>query len=438
MNSIKKTIKKILPEKVILLYHRVITGLAAFYYRYPSDDMIVIGVTGTKGKTSTVNFIWSVLTAGGYKVGLISSANIRIGKEERLNDYHMTMLGRFQAQKIIKKMAVKNCDFCIIETTSEGLKQHRANGINYDIGIFTNLSPEHLPSHNHSFENYKKAKGKMFEILSKRKKMIDGRSIEKMILANLDDDHADYYLDFESDLKITFGLQNVEADYVAEKIREKDNGVEFEVNGKKFEIEILGKFNIYNALPAIIIADKFKISNESTFSGIKNLKKIPGRMEEIEMGQPFRVIVDYAHEQKSMKNALSTLKKIAGDGKTILLLGAEGGGRDKSKRSLMGKIAAEKADYVIVSNVDPYEDDPEKIIEEIAFAAEENGKQKGVDLFTIADRRAGIKKSLSLAKKGDVVLITGKGAEQSITVDGKTIPWDDRKVVAEELNKMQF
>lgn len=431
---IKKIIKKILPERALSFYHYIVTGSATLFYGLPSKKMIVIGVTGTKGKTSTSNFIWSALTAGGKKVGMITSANIRIGKEEKINNYHMTMLGRFKNQKMIKKMKEKGCEIVIIETTSEGLKQHRDNGVYYDVAIFTNLSPEHLPSHGGSFENYKKMKGKMFDKLSTEKN-IDGEKIEKVIIANEDDEHSSYFLDFESDKKVTFSLE-ANSNYKAENISEKEDGVDFTLGDDNFEIKICGRFNVYNALPAIALCDLFQIDREKAVEGINNLKKIPGRMEKIKKDQDFTVFVDYAHEQKSIKKALETVKNLKDEqGRVIVLLGAEGGGRDESKRPLMGEISGELADYVIVSNVDPYETDPQEIAEEIALAAERKGKEKGESLFVIEERKKGIRKALSLAEKGDMVLITGKGAEQSITVDGETRQWDDREVIREELER---
>jgi UDP-N-acetylmuramyl tripeptide synthase len=199
----------------------------------------------------------------------------------------------------------------------------------------------------------------------------------------------------------------------------------------------LGKFNVYNALPAIIIGRLFGVNNDLIAKGLMNLKVIPGRMEKIDAGQDFTVLVDYAHEKESMTNALETVNGMKKpEAKVIVLLGAEGGGRDKAKRPIMGEIAAKMADFVIVSNVDPYLDDPQQILEDIAVASEKNGKIRNQNLFVIEDRRLGIKKALSLAKTNDIVLITGKGAEQSIVIGGKRFAWDDREVVKEELKQI--
>jgi UDP-N-acetylmuramoyl-L-alanyl-D-glutamate--2,6-diaminopimelate ligase len=431
-------IKKIIPKKLFTkfqpIYHYSLAILGAILYRFPSEKMIVIGVTGTKGKTSAINFIWSALTAHGFKTGIISTANIRIGEKEFLNKFHMTMPGRFVIQKFMREMVNAGCKYCIVETTSEGIKQYRHIGINYDIAVFTNLSPEHLTSHGGSFENYKNKKGELFAKLSKlKKKKINGEVVEKISIANVDNEHSEFFLNFPADKKITFGINN-KADLIATDIKEDSSKISFKVSNSNFELSISGKFNIYNALPAIAIARLAKIEDEIIAKGLKELTIIPGRMERINEGQKFTMIVDYAHEKESMTNVLNTAQiiKPAG-GKVIVLLGAEGGGRDKTKRPLMGEISAKLADYVVVSNVDPYDDDPKEILEDIATVSEKFGKKRNENLFVIEDRREGIRKAISLAKENDVVIITGKGAEQSMIIGGKKIPWDDRNVVREEL-----
>lgn len=426
----KNKIKKIIPYKIFDLYYYLSAILSALVYSYPSKSMVVIGVTGTKGKTSTINFIWSCLMAGGYKTGIITTANVRIGDEETLNKYHMTMPGCFTIQKLMSKMIKQGCKFCIIETTSEGIKQHRNIGITYDIVVFTNLFPEHLPSHGGSFQKYKETKGRIFANLeSSFRKIIDGIDVRKVIITNSDSEHAEYYSDFKSDEKFSFSINN-NSDYKADNIQLTSSGVNFDLNGEVYQAKILGKFNVYNALPAIIISRIYNIDKGLIKKGLNELEIIPGRMEIIHEGQDFTVIVDYAHEKESMTNLLQTANSIKkDDSKIIVVLGAEGGGRDKAKRPLMGEIVAKMADYVIVTNVDPYEDDPKEIIEDIAIASEKFGKIRNLNLFTIEDRKTAIKKAFELAKTNDIVLITGKGAEQSMIIDGKSIPWDDREVV---------
>jgi UDP-N-acetylmuramoyl-L-alanyl-D-glutamate--2,6-diaminopimelate ligase len=430
----KELLKKILPESFILAYHYCLAIFATFIYGYPSRKMVIIGVTGTKGKTSTANFIWACLNAGGHKTGIISTVNIRIGEKETITDYHMTMPGRFAIQKTLAEMVKAGCKFCVVETTSQGIKQYRHIGIDYDVAIFTNLSPEHIESHGGSFEEYKKMKGKMFAALAQSKaKKIENKKIKKTIIVNYDSEHRDYFLDFLVDERITYGL-NEGGDFVAENIEENPQGIKFKVGESIFEINILGKFNVYNVLPAIIVARMFDVSDEDIAAGLFKLKIIPGRMEEIAEGRDFKVFVDYAHEKVSMTNALLAANNMKDEGgKVIVLLGAEGGGRDKAKRFAMGEVAAKMADHIIVSTIDPYEEDPVKILEDIVLSAEKYGKRRDENLFLIEDRREGIRKAISLAGAGDVVLITGKGAEQTMIVGKKALPWDDRAVVREEL-----
>lgn len=434
LHLLKNKIREIVPDKVLVGYHYFLSAAADKFHGNPSDKMYVIGVTGTKGKTSTANFIWSVLQASGMKTGLIGTANIRIGDKEFLNEYHMTMPGPFVIQRLLKQMAAEGCRHVVLEVTSEGIKLARNNGIIFDCAIFTNLTPEHLPSHGGSFENYKQTKGKLFASLMEHAKQLNAKYVKRVIIGNADDPNKDFFLNFPADLKIKYGL-NQGSDVQAENIQERSNGVDFTVKNKFYHISTLGKFNVYNALAAMSLAQALELNEDNVRKGLANLKLIPGRMELIDEGQNFTTIVDYAHEKVSMNAVLDAARRIS-KGKVIVLLGAEGGGRDKSKRKDMGEAAGLKADYVVISNVDPYDDNPQEIIHEIADASVATGKVIGQNLFREPDRRKGIAKALSLASAGDIVILTGKGAEQSMIIGGKNIPWDDRKVVREELNKL--
>ncbi len=434
MTKLKKLIRGLISESAIIKYHYAKASLAAFLYGHPARHMVVIGITGTKGKTSTANFIWSVLDAGNFRTGLIGTANIRIGNVERMNPYHMTMPGPFITQKILRDMQRADVTHVVMEVTSEGLKLGRHTGIDIDVGIFTNLSPEHLPNHGNSFEKYKMAKGELFRSLSDHHKVLNGKYISKIIIANADSEDAPYYLGFDADEKITFGLSSggVRAEHVASR----GDMTNFVVDGEQFNIAIVGKFNVYNALPAIILGRIFGVTYEHIKSGLENLSLIPGRMERIDLGQPYTVFVDYAHEKLSMRALLDTAREMKhADGKIIVILGAEGGGRDKAKREHLGTIGAELADIVIVTTVDPYDDEPQGIIDDVARFAENpptgGGKVPGVSLFTPLDRREAIKKAIEIAREHDIVLITGKGAEQSMVLPTGKIPWDDRVITRE-------
>jgi UDP-N-acetylmuramoyl-L-alanyl-D-glutamate--2,6-diaminopimelate ligase len=430
---LKRHIKKILPESLILRYHFVIAVLAGWYYRNPSNEMLVIGVTGTKGKTSTSHFIWSCLNQGQSKAGLISTATIYLGGKQFINDYHMTMPGRFMLQSMLRQMVNNGCRYCIVETSSEGVKQWRHKGINYDVAVFTNLYPEHLTAHG-NFENYKKAKSKLFKGLTRRRKVLDKERVKKIIIANNDDEHKDYFLDFDADKKVTYGTGEG-SDLRATNILSDEKGVSFDINGDTYGLNVIGEFNVHNALPALAVAREVGLTVEDIKKGLARVRVIPGRMEKIEEGQKFMAIVDYAHEEQSLRGLLETVQEMKKeeDSRVIILYGAAGGGRDKEKRRVMARIAARKADVVIVSNQDPYYDNPHEILEDIASYLSHYGKKKGKDLFVIDDRREGIKKAVSLAKDKDIVLIVGKGSDQAIIVEDQRLKWDDRTVLREEI-----
>jgi UDP-N-acetylmuramoyl-L-alanyl-D-glutamate--2,6-diaminopimelate ligase len=431
LDQILSLIKKIIPKKVFRFfqpaYHFILAKLSAFIFGFPSESMIVVGVTGTAGKSSSCYFISQILESADFKVGMITTTLFKIDKKEWLNDKKMTTLGRFQLQKMLWKMRRVGCGVAVIETSSQGVEQFRHIGINYDILVLTNLYPEHIEAHG-GFENYKQAKGKLFEYLSKCR----DKKFKKTIIVNGDDENAEYFLNFKADKKITF------------------NGE------KKMETDLLGDYNNYNINAAVEVANVLAVPEEKIIVVIKNLKPLPGRLEFIENNRGLKIIVDYAFEPKALGKLYETIRDLEHK-KIINILGAAGGGRDIAKRPILGKIAGENADIVIVTNEDPYDEEPMKIINEVADGAEKIRNQKletarpterqqsfgrgnwkiETKIMKILDRREAIKKALELAETGDLILITGKGAEQAICVkNGKKIKWDDRMVVKEELKKL--
>ena len=436
--TLKKVVQPIVPKSLINFFHYTESIAAAQKYKKPSEKMIVIGIVGSKGKTTTANMLWSILSADGYKVGLIGTANIRYGNKEEMNPYHMTMPGAFVMQKILAKMANMKCKYVIMEVPSEGQTQYRHVGINFDVLLFTNVTKELMAAHDFSMETLHKHNKRVFKRLThSKRKTIDLARTPKMIIANTDNKHAKDYLIFQADKKLTFGTKN-DTDYKLENIEDTKNGISFDINGANYKAKILGKINAINAAGAIATASALGANKKAITSGLSKLPTIPGRMEVIEGKQPFTVVVDYAHEQASMNALMDSAKDMKPKGaKVITLLGAEGGGRDSAKRPEMGEICAKGSDIIILSNVDPYEDDPMDIINDIKKGALKAGAKGGKSMFIIPDRREGIRKALELAKKDDLVLITGKGAEQSIVISGKSSPWDDRKVVREELAKLK-
>jgi len=407
------------------IYHYLIALLSYIYYSRPSRKMIVIGVTGTKGKSTTCSFISSVLRAGGKKVAVLSTVEFRIGDKRELNTKKMTMLGRGKIHRFLAQAVKEGCEYAIVETSSEGILQYRHKFLNYDIGIFTNIGTEHQERHG-GFENLKRDKGKMFAGISKHKKVLNGKKVEKVIIVNGDDKNAEYFLNFPADKKVKF------------------HGGDFD--DLKFKLNILGEFNKYNALVAIAVAKSQGISEEEIKKGIADVKLVEGRMEFIDEGQDFKVVVDFAHEPMSYKELFSSLKNLApsmesaiesAKPKLIGIIGSDGGGRDVGKREEMGSIAGELCDIVIVTDVNCYDEDPAEIAEMLAKGARKFGKKEGEDLFVEIDRKKAIKLAFKKARTGDIVAITAKGTEPCIAIaNGKTIPWDDRDVARELLKKV--
>ncbi|HID92288.1 TPA: UDP-N-acetylmuramyl-tripeptide synthetase [Candidatus Peregrinibacteria bacterium] len=445
LKKIKSLVKNIISEKLLLKYHGINNFFASIVYGNPSKKMKVIGITGTKGKSTAANFIWAVLQKNEIKTGVIGTANIRIGNNEFLNTSHMTMPGAMEMQKLLAKMQKSGCEVVVMEVTSEGIKQHRNDNIYYSIGIFTNLSPEHLQSHNNSFKEYKNTKKKFFTQLKEQN--------AELIIVNNDNEFSHEFLEEDIQKKVTVSMKyaenldkNISDNIFAVISNITPNKTFFSVNKtEKYALKIGGDKNVENALLAVAVGKHFKLSAEQIQFGFDSLSVIPGRMERIQVGQNFSVFVDYAHEKLSMEFILKTAREcVKGtDGKVIILLGAEGGGRDTAKREVMGRQVGKSskdngADFVIVSNVDPYEDDPTEIAEGIAIFAEKEGKVRNKNLFVIEDRRAGIAKALQIGKENsnNIVFITGKGSEQSIVISGVSLLWDDRRVVREELQKI--
>ena len=437
IKQIKTALRPLIPREALNKYHYPEARAAQLKFRNPSANMVVIGVVGSKGKTTTANMIWAALSADGSKVGQIGTANIRIGSKEELNRHHMTMPGAFILQGYLRRMADAGCTHVVLEVPSEGQTQYRHVGINFDVLVFTNVTREIMAAHRNSMEVLHQHNKRVFTQMAKSKhKIIAGKRIPKMIIANADAQDAPAYSGFKADQKISYGVQ-ANSDYKAIDIKPTNQGVDFKVNAHPYHLSILGTINVINAAAAIATAFALGKDGDTIAKGLGELGVIPGRMEVIDEGQDFTVIVDYAHEQVSMQALMDGAAAMRKRGARIItLLGAEGGGRDVEKRPAMGVIAAKGSDYVIICNVDPYNDPPMQIIEDIARGATEAGAKLGKDMFCIEDRREAIAKALSLAKKGDMVLITGKGSEQSMVVGDKKIPWDDRDVVREELKKL--
>lgn len=442
---VKRLLRKILPPAALQTYHLALAHLAAFRYGFPSRDMIVVGVTGTNGKSSTTSFLGQLLVAAGKHVGWTSTASFFVDGSEEVNATKMTMLGRFRTQAYLRRMKDAGCTYAIVETSSQGLSQYRHVGINYDVAVFTNLTPEHIEAHG-GFEAYKKAKGVLFTHTRRGvHKILQGRCIRKIAVVHADDPHAPYFLGFGLEYQYAFG-RNPKALEEASRIGHTTpllvtdvvltaQGSTFSVDGHPFSVSCPGDFQVQNIVTAIVTARALGIEWEVLQKGAKGLVAVPGRLESIREGQPFAVFVDYAYEPAALEAVMKAIALFPHK-RLIQVTGSAGGGRDVVRRDQIGRLVGKGADLMIITNEDPYDDPPEQIVSDVAKGAYAVGKKEGETVFSILDRREAIRKALELAMPGDVVLVAGKGSEPVMAVEGgKLIPWDDREVVREELRR---
>lgn len=444
--------KKIIPRPIRNFRHFFYAWYGAIKYRHPSEEMLVIGVTGTTGKSSIIYFLRQVLESAGFKVGSLSTVDFYVAGEAKMNDQKMTMLGKMQTQMYLREMADKGCQIAIIETTSEGYLQYRHQFINYDIIILTDLYPEHMEAHG-GFENYKRAKLNIFKYVSqcKNKKIERLKDFKigdllKTAIVNGNNQYAGEFLQFVFEKKIVFGREDkknfvadlktqINTDIVSSKHIVDEKGLHFFVGGTDFDAALYGEYNIINLLAVISVARSLDISWSIIQKSINNIKPAPGRIEFISEAERFgfMVVVDYAFEPNALVG-LYQVVDLLHPKHIIHVCGSTGGGRDKSRRGSIGELVGKKADIVIVTNEDQYNEDPMEIIRQVSLGAQSVGKVLGKDLFEILDRREAINRAVTLAQKGDIVLITGKGCEQAMCISNNTkIPWDDRQVAREAL-----
>lgn len=427
-------------KKMNNLRHLVYAFFGAKKYGFPSKELRVIGITGTSGKSTTVYLLRQLLEYAGHTVGSLSTIDFSIAGENKLNDQKMTMLGRAKIQEYLREMVDKGCDIAIVETTSEGVVQHRHRFVEYDTAVITNLYPEHIESHG-GFDNYKNAKKKLFSYTAGlARKVIHGKKIPKIAIVNRDMREYQEFTAYPFDAVQLYGEQDAPArdgSFQLSDVRVDRDGLHFTVNEYAFDVPMYGKHNAMNILACIAVARSLGISWQTIEEAVQAFHNVPGRIEFIEEAEDFgfRALVDFAFEPVALAG-LYDVVDILKPKRVIHVGGATGGGRDASRRGPIGELVGKKADMVIVTDEDPYEEDPMAIMRAVADGAKRAGKKEKKDLFIIPDRKEAIAFAIRAAEPGDLVLVTGKGSEQAMCVaGGKKIPWDDREEVRRALKQ---
>lgn len=412
-------ITALLPKPLLTLalipYHYLWALAGAIRYGFPSRKLTVIAVTGTKGKSTTTEFINALLEEAGYTTALANTIRFKVGKKSARNLFKMTMPGRMFLQGFLRRATDAGCTHAIIEMSSEGVKQSRHRFIALNALVFTNLAPEHIEAHG-SYKKYAEAKMRIAQALEHSPK--DSR----VLVTNRDDEFGRSLLRLAIPTRLSYSLKDVEP-YKADDVHSA-----FTFEGITIVTHLPGEFNIQNMLAAATLARHLGISAETIKRALERIQDIAGRAQRIHEGQNFTVVVDYAHTPES----LEALYKTFVPRRLICVLGSTGGGRDTWKRGAMGAIADRYCDDIILTNEDPYDEDPLHIVEDVA---------KGIRAHTpriIMDRREAIRDALAHAREGDAVLISGKGTDPYIMeAGGKKTPWDDATVVREELVRMR-
>lgn len=417
VTALVRFLKKIVPESIVRplrpLYHRTLAYLMALSYGFPARKLVVIGITGTKGKSTTADMLFGVLREAGYATALLSTIRFAIGNDSEPNLFKMSLPGRGFAQAFMHRALRAGCTHLVIELTSESVLQYRHLFLDLDALIVTNIQREHIESHG-SFENYVAAKRTIVDALVRSPKR------ETILVTNEDIPESCAFLSSDVSRAISFSAKELE------QLHTDERSLDFEYAQTHFSLPLPGTFNALNALATLKLCEAFGIPLSTAATALATLPVVCGRVEHIDAGQDFLVVVDYAHTPDSLQalyDAFPAKRKIC-------VLGNAGGGRDAWKRPLMGRIADEACEKVILTDEDPYDEDPRAIVDAMAGAM-----QRAPEI--IMDRRAAIRHALRLAHAGDAVLISGKGTDPFIMgARGAKTPWSDARVAREELERL--
>jgi UDP-N-acetylmuramoyl-L-alanyl-D-glutamate--2,6-diaminopimelate ligase len=438
-------IKNLFPQRLKNIYHLGQAGLANSIHGFPSKKIKIIGVTGTNGKTTTCQMIAKILEENGSKVAMISTINFKLGEKEWVNKTKFTTLSSFQVQKFIKEAVENECNYLVLEVSSHSLDQYRVAGIKFHTAVITNITREHLDYHR-TMTEYRLAKIKLFEEV-------------KTAIVNLDMENPEEFLEFGeekygystkiSNFQFPISNKNPNKNNKIEKIIAEDielgaESTKYKVRSIDFILNIPGLFNVENALAATCVGMAENISLEKIKTALEKIKVVPGRLERVLNNRGIEIIVDYAVTPDSLEKLYAYIETVKKENSKIISVFGVCGERDRGKRPIMGEIVGKCADYIIVTNEDPYHEDPERIIDEVFSGVVSingdknrmNHKEEKINCWRIMDRREAIKKALQLAKPGDIIVVTGKGAEEIMAIGKERIPWNDKKVILGELKKI--
>jgi len=424
-----------------------LTWIAGSFYNWPGRKLTVIGVTGTDGKTTTTNLIYQILLAAKIKAGMISTVNAVIGDQELDTGFHVTTPDAHDAQMYLAKMVDSGLTHVVLETTSHGWAQHRVDACEFDIGVVTNITHEHMDEHG-SYENYRAAKARLFSSLESASEKQQGNP--RLAVINRDDESFDFLNRFIKVRKLNYGL-GADSNTRAMDVEYAPSGIRFRAQSKDFNIPIscklVGAYNVSNCLAALAATVYgLGIKPEIAVQGIASLNGIPGRMERIDMGQKFTAIVDFAHTPNALKSAIEAARALTPNpsptgrgegmrGRVIAVFGSAGL-RDKAKRKMMAETSIGLADLTILTAEDPRTESLEGILDEMAAGSRSRGGSEMETFWRIPDRGKAIRFAASLAREGDVVLVCGKGHEQSMCFGAREFSWDDRIAMRAALSEL--
>lgn len=437
-----------IPQIVVRDARRALAAASTWWYGDPSAHLGVVGITGTDGKTTTSYLAAAALEATGLRAGMIGTVETRVAGLRERHEAHVTTPGAPELQATLAAMAAGGDDVAVVETTSHALELGRVLGIAYDAAVFTNLTHEHLELHG-TFERYREAKTRLFEALadgpSNPSKRVGGRPWPKLAVVNADDPSAPWFERAALDAGARVvrygwaGHADVQATRSDEDARRLHVAYRAPSGEAAIDLRLAGRFNVHNALAVVALGEGLGLDAPAVREGLAGVTGVPGRMERIDAGQPFSVIVDYAHSPASLQGVLDLLAPVAqaGGGGLIAVFGSAGE-RDTAKRAVMGRIAGERCRLVVAADEDPRGEDGAAIVAEIVAGAVAAGRVEGRDVLGIPDRRAAIATAFGQARPGDVVLLAGKGHEQTILYAAGAIPWDEAAVARQTLAAMGY